>query len=176
MLRQSQGQSWKGKPSSDAFSAYSSPSQGNQVVQAVPFGHVWPMYRETWEKTGAKGQVEIVEMKACQLLAAMGRWRLLRLSEAKGCYLESLSPSEWRSSGPGAESAKSHRSECFQGLLGERLSSLAGPLGHHGVMMAAQQNDAAPEACAGVSLQVLGVSVHGRGMEDGFLLPMDARC
>ena len=49
-------------------------------------------------------------------------------------------------------------------------------VGHHGgVMMAAQQqNDAAPEACAGVSLQVLGVSVHGHGMEDGFLLPMDS--
>lgn len=125
MLRQSQGQSWKDQPSSDAFSAYSSPSQGNQVVQAVSFGHVWPMYREKWEKTGAKGQVE---MKACQLLAAMSRWRLLRVSEAKGCYFESLSPSEWRSLGPGAESAKTHRSECFQGLLGERLSSLAGPL------------------------------------------------
>ena len=42
-----------------------------------------------------------------------------------------------------------------------------------GVMMAAQQNGAAPEACAGVSLQVLGVSVHGRG--DGFVSPMDTQ-
>lgn len=42
------------------------------------------------------------------------------------------------------------------------------------MMAAQQQNDAAPEACAGVSLQVLGVSVHGHGMEDGFLLPMDS--
>ena len=50
-------------------------------------------------------------------------------------------------------------------------------VGHHGGVLMAAQHDAAPEACAGVSLQVLGVSVHGllRDGTDGFLSPMDAR-